>query len=294
MTTITLPDGRALDITDAGGDGPVLLFHHGTPGSARPFGSMLRAAEQQGLRFVTYSRPGYGGSTRNAGRSVADVVPDLVQILDHLGVERCVSAGWSGGGPHVLAMGALLPDRVAGVLSIAGVAPYKAEGLDFLAGMGEQNVVEFNDALKGEEAHRTRLEADAVELADTDAAGVIAAMDTLLPPVDREHLTDEFGADLAANMKEALRTGVDGWLDDDLAFTRPWGFDLASIRVPVAIWQGSEDLMVPFGHGEWLASRIPGVTAHLLPGEGHLSISVGAIDQMLEELAGTLGSTVAD
>ena len=119
-------------------------------------------------------------------------------------------------------------------------------------------------------------------------------MDTLLPPVDRESLTDESGADLSANMKEALRTGVDWWLDDDRAFTRPWGFDLASIRVPVAIWQGSEDLMVPFGHGEWLASRIPGVTAHLLPGEGHLSISVGAIDQMLEELAGTLGSTVAD
>jgi pimeloyl-ACP methyl ester carboxylesterase len=284
MTSITLTDGRSLDITDAGGDGPVLLFHHGTPGSGSPMRALSRAAEQHGLRMVTYSRAGYGGSTRRPGRSVADVVPDVVAVLDHLGVDRCVSAGWSGGGPHVLALGALAPDRVAGVLSIAGVAPYDAEGLDFMAGMGEGNVVEFGDALAGEEVLRPLLAGEAEQLVGADAAGVIAGMSSVLPPIDIEHLTDEFGADLAANMSEGLRVGVDGWLDDDLAFTRPWGFDLASITVPVAVWQGSEDLMVPFAHGQWLVERIPGVTAHLEQGEGHLSIGIGALDRMFDEL----------
>ena len=288
MTSITLPDGRSLDIVDAGGDGPVLLLHHGTPGSGRPVRAMQRAAENAGLRLVTYSRAGYGGSSRKAGRSVADVAADMEALLDALGAERCVTVGWSGGGPHALAMGALLPERTAGVVSIAGIAPYGARGIDFMAGMGEQNVVEFNASLAGEETLRPSLEADAEQLADTDAAGMIEGMATLLPQVDRDHLTDEFGEDLAANFKEGLRNGVDGWVDDDLAFTGPWGFDLASITVPVAIWQGSEDLMVPYAHGQWLATQVPGVRAHLLEGEGHLSVAVGALDDMFAELKATL------
>ena len=288
MTSITLPDRRTLDITDAGGSDPVLLFHHGTPGSRRPFGAFARAAVRHGLRLVSYSRAGYGASSRNPGRSVADVVPDLAALLDHLGAERCVTAGGSGGGPHALAMGALLPQRVAGVLGIAGVAPYGAEGIDFLAGMGEQNVAEFSAALAGEETLRASLEAEAEQLADTDAAGVVEGMATLLPQVDRDHLTHDFGDDLAANFKEGLRNGVDGWVDDDLAFTRPWGFDLGAITVPVAIWQGSEDLMVPYAHGEWLSTQVPGVRAHLLPGEGHLSVALGGLDEMFAELTATL------
>jgi pimeloyl-ACP methyl ester carboxylesterase len=288
MTSITLPDGRSLDIVDAGGDGPVLLLHHGTPGSGRPVRAMQRAAENAGLRLVTYSRAGYGGSSRKAGRSVADVAADMEALLDALGAERCVTVGWSGGGPHALAMGALLAERTAGVVSIAGVAPYGARGIDFMAGMGEQNVVEFSAALAGEETLRPSLEADAEQLTDIDAAGIIEGMATLLPQVDRDHLTDEFGEDLAANFNEGLRNGVDGWVDDDLAFTRPWGFDLSSITVPVAIWQGTEDLMVPYAHGQWLATQVPGVRAHLLEGEGHLSVAVGALDAMFAELRATL------
>ena len=120
-----------------------------------------------------------------------------------------------------------------------------------------------------------------------DGPGLIEALSSLLPDVDRALLTDEFGEALSANIREGLRTGVDGWLDDDLAFTRPWGFDLGAITVPTALWQGTEDLMVPFAHGLWLADHVAGVDAHLLTGEGHLSVGVGALDQMFADLAET-------
>jgi pimeloyl-ACP methyl ester carboxylesterase len=289
MPTITLTDGRELDIYDGGGDGAVLLFHHGTPGSVTPLAAMQEAAERVGLRFVSYSRAGYGASSRRPGRTVADVVPDVTEVLDHLGAHRFVTAGWSGGGPHALALAALLPNRCAGALSIAGIAPVEAEGLDFMAGMGEQNVEEFGLSLEGEEALRPYLEAEAVGMRDTDGAGIVAALATLLPPVDVAVMADSLGEYLAATAKEGLRTGVDGWLDDDLAFTRPWGFDLAGIGVPTFVWQGSDDLMVPFAHGTWLAAHVAGTTAHLLAGQGHLSVVIGALDEMFTELAATLG-----
>lgn len=288
MPTVATPDGRDLDVLVSGPeDGLPLVFHHGTPGSAAVLHFLERAAHAQGLRLVSFSRPGYGSSTRRPGRSVADVVPDVVSILDHLGVSRCVTAGWSGGGPHALAAAARLPDRVAAALVIAGVAPYGTGGLaspDFLAGMGEQNVEEFNLAVEGEQALRPWLEPQGAGLREPDPAGLIEELVTLLPPSDLAVLTDEFADDLATNMAVGLDRGVDGWLDDDLAFTKPWGFEFDELRVPTSLWQGTDDLMVPSAHGQWLAVHVPDVRAHLLPGDGHLSVAVGAIDAMLAEL----------
>lgn len=288
MSLITLEDGRRLEVEVSGPDGaPVLLFCHGTPGASTQFGPWVRGAGARGLRLVTWSRPGYGASTRRAGRTVADDGDDVAAVLDQVGADTCLVAGWSGGGPHALAAGALLPDRVRGVLCIAGAAPYDAEGLDFLAGMGEDNLDEFGAALKGEAPLRAWLENVRPELVDVAAEDVVASLDTLLTPVDEAALTGELADYLATELRQAVSVGVDGWLDDDLAFTRPWGFDLDAITVPTYVWQGSDDLMVPFAHGQWLADRIPGVTAHLEPGEGHLSIGVGALDRMLDELAAT-------
>lgn len=288
MTSISTPDGRTLDIQINGADdGPVLVFHHGTPGSLLPRRVMVQQAAERGIRLVTYSRAGYGDSTRRAGRVVADIADDVTVILDHLGVEKAMTAGWSGGGPHSLATGALLPDRISGVLCIAGVAPYEADGLDFLGGMGEGNIVEFGAALGGEEKLRPVLEEMREELKDATPAAILAELSTLLPDVDRAQITEESGEEMAANFREALKNGVDGWADDDLAFTVPWGFDLSEMSVPTFIWQGSADLMVPFAHGQWLAAHVPGATAHLLDGEGHLSVGVGAMPQMLDELRAT-------
>ena len=281
---VRLPDGRRLDMRVSGPAGGLpLVFHHGTPGAATPVRALERAAHARGLRLVTTSRPGYGDSSPQPGRSVVDVAADTAAVLAAVGAERCLVAGWSGGGPHALACGARLGPAVA-VLVIAGVAPYGAPGLDWMAGMGEENITEFSAALQGEDRLRPYLLHEREQLKDVTAAGIVASLETLLPDVDRAVLTGEFGEDLAASFHEAMRTGVEGWLEDDLAFAGSWGFGLEEISVPVMIWQGSADLMVPLSHGQWLASNLPGASAHLEEGEGHLSVGLGALDRMLNEL----------
>lgn len=286
---VQLPDGRRLDVRVSGPeDGLPFVFHHGTPGAGTPLRALERAAHARGLRVVMASRPGYGHSSRNEGRRIVDVVADTEAVLGALGASRCVVGGWSGGGPHALACAARLPGAAA-VLVIAGVAPFDAEGLDWLAGMGQDNLDEFAAAVKGPEPLRSLLQSLRDVLKDVSPSQIVASLESLLPDVDRAVITDEFGEDLAASFREAMRTGVDGWLDDDRAFVTPWGFDLEEISVPVALWQGSLDLMVPYAHGAWQAQRVAGVSAHLVEGEGHLSIGVGAVDPMLDELVALAG-----
>jgi len=281
---IVLRDGRRLDVRASGREADLpLVFHHGTPGAGTVFRVIERAALERGLRLVTTSRPGYGGSSRQPGRSVVDVVEDTEAVLGWIGADRCLVAGWSGGGPHALACAARLSEAAA-VLVIAGVAPYLAEGLDWFSGMGEDNVIEFGAAIEGEARLRSYLDEQRVHLSDVTVESIVSSLDSLLPEVDKAVLTDEFGEDMAASFHEALRMGVDGWVDDDLAFTKPWGFGFDEIAPPVMLWQGSADLMVPFAHGRWLSSHLPGATAHLVEGEGHLSVGLGALDRMLDDL----------
>lgn len=286
---ITLPGGRRIDVRTSGPEaGYTLFFHHGTPGAATAIRALESVAHENGLRVITTSRAGYGGSDRHVGRSVSDVVADTAAVLGELGIGECVVAGWSGGGPHALACAAHLPHATAALL-IAGVAPYDTPDLDFLEGMGEDNLEEFGAAFDGEGPLQTYLEAAREHLKNADPEAIGSSLASLLPPADLAVLTDEFGQDMAANFREALRVSADGWIDDDLAFVRPWGFDLTDVRVPVSLWQGTDDLMVPFAHGEWLAANVPGVVAHLLPGEGHLSVAIGRAEAMYAELLDLAG-----
>src|SRR5215467_14504866 len=171
---VRLPDGRRLDLRVSGpADGFPLVFHRGTPGAATPVRALERAAHARGLRLVTASRPGYGGSSRQPGRAVVDVVADTAAVLASIGAERCLVAGWSGGGPHALACGARL-DAAAAVLVIAGVAPHEAQGLDWLSGMGEENVVEFSAALHGEDELRSYLVHEGEQFKDITAADIVS------------------------------------------------------------------------------------------------------------------------
>lgn len=282
--TVTTPDGRSLDVLDSGGDGLPLLYHSGTPGGAVPWPAGIEAARRSGLRWVTYSRPGYGSSTPKPGRTVADAAADSAMVLDALGIGDFVSLGWSGGGPHVLACAALLPDRCRGIATIASAAPCDEPDLDFLAGMAEDNVEEFTLAMKGREVLVPAIEKMAQTYRSVTGEQIVEALGGLLGAPDLAALKGPLADYIAALAREAVRVGVDGWVEDDLAFCAPWAFDLASITVPVAIWQGSEDLMVPGSHGEWLARHVPGARPHVLEGVGHVSLVAG-VDEVLEDLA---------
>jgi pimeloyl-ACP methyl ester carboxylesterase len=282
---ISLPDGRRLHAQSEGDpDGVLLVLHHGSPGAAVPFPTFDRAAAERGVRLVTYSRPGFGGSSRREGRRVVDCAADVAALVDHLGAERFLTVGWSGGGPHALACAARLPERVMAAATIAGVAPYDAEGLDWTAGMGEDNQVEYPLAAIDPEAHLIWMRPFAEELAKVTPEAVVATLRTVISDVDEAWLAGELGDVTASSFREAFRDRLWGWRDDDLAFVAPWGFDPSDIRVPVTIWQGDHDLMVPPAHGRWLLEHIPTARSGLRPEHGHLSLAIGAVGEILDDL----------
>jgi len=256
-----------------------VVVHHGTPGWGDLLPGWISSAASQGLRLAAVSRPGYAGSTRAPGRTVAAAAADTALVADALGAASFTTWGVSGGGPHALACAALLPDRVRAVAVLAGVAPFDAEGLQFLAGMGQDNLDEFGAAQVGEAELRGNLVPQRDALVAADPARIAVEMASLLPPVDADVLTGPTGAAVGAWMVGGLDDSVDGWVDDDLAFVRPWGFDPAAVTCPVLLVQGSEDLMVPPAHVRWLAGRIGTGSAALevreLAGEGHISLLAG-------------------
>lgn len=272
--SVTLSNGRTLEVVEAGDpNGPAVIAHNGTPMGAYLFRDNIEDAARRGLRLISYGRPGYGKSARDRGRTVASAAQDTAELADKLGIDKFGTWGISGGGPHVLACAALLPDRVVAAASISGIVPYNAEGIDFLQSMGEMNIVEFTAALDGEKSIVSFVRKEQAELQGAGAVELAKSVESILSDVDRALVEQtEIGVEMAQCMLDAIHEGMYGWVDDDLAFTRPWGFDPATIRVPLQIWHGQQDLMAPFAHGQWLANHIPQAEAHLNPEDGHMTM----------------------
>jgi pimeloyl-ACP methyl ester carboxylesterase len=284
--TVTTPDGRTLAIEEAGDPaGRPVLVHGGTPNSRHIFAPVAADAAARGLRLIGYDRPGYGGSTPQPGRSVADCAADVRAICAGLGIGRLALWGISGGGPHVLACAALLPGLVTAAASLASLAPSDADGLDWFDGMGQDNVDDFKLQQTDKVASRAKLEADREETMATSGKDLAGLLKTLLTPVDAAALTGEFAEYMAWTGREGLAPGGQGWWDDGEAFGRPWGFELSAIEVPVLLMHGRQDQVVPFGHGRWLAERIPGVEARLLDDDGHLTLLANRIGEVHSWLA---------
>jgi pimeloyl-ACP methyl ester carboxylesterase len=286
--TVTAADGRTLAVEEAGHPGGLaVLLHAGTPNSRELYRRHAEDAAARGLRLIGYDRPGYGGSSPHPGRTVADCAGDVRAICAELGIGRLLTWGISGGGPHVLATAALLPDLVVAAASLASLAPYGADGLDFFAGMGRENVDDFGLVLHGSEsavhARYAELRAESLTVsADT----VAETLTTLLTGTDRAALTGELAEYLARTEQEGLAPGYEGWLEDGRAHTGPWGFELSAISVPVLVVHGREDQFVPQSHGKWLAARIPGAQAWFPDDDGHLTLfenRVGEVHQWLTD-----------
>ena len=260
--------------------GKAILMHHGTPGSAVLYGPHVSDAMDRSIRLIGYDRPGYGGSTAHPGRTVADCAADVRSIADVLGVNRLGVWGFSGGGPHALACAALLPDLVVAVGSLAAIAPYGAPGLDYFAGMGEENVDDIKLMLADEPAARAKAIDDRERLLALSAEDMAKAFPTLLSAVDAAAVTAGMAEYLWQSGQIGLASSDQGWWDDGKAHLQPWGFAFESTRVPVQLWHGRHDRFVPFGHGEWLAGKIPGVEAHLTDDDGHLTLMQDRVGQL--------------
>ena len=262
-TDLQLGDGRTLHVYDTGiddADGArfAVFWHHGTPNIGAPPEPLFPAAAQLGIRWVSYDRPGYGGSTPYPDRDVASAAANVCSIADALGIDRFAVMGHSGGAPHALACGALLPERVLGVVSVAGLAPFGAEGLDWFAGMTPSGAAELRAAAEG----RAALE-DFLESTEFDPE--------MFTPADHAALSGEWSW-LNSVVGPAIEAGPGGLIDDDLAYVAPWGFDPARAIVPVLFVHGGQDRVVPSSHSEWLARRCPSAQLWLCPEDGHISV----------------------
>lgn len=247
-----------LHIYDTGGTGPVVFWHHGTPNIGAPPAPLFLAAERLGLRWVSYDRPGYGGSSARPGRDVASAASDVEKIADALEIERFAVFGHSGGGPHAFACAALLPDRVSAMVGVASMAPYDAGGLDWFAGMGAAGVGSLKAALAGREA-KEEYEASAGYDPEMFTASDHAALAN-----DWKWFLDVVGP--------ALEGGPGGLIDDDLAYVAPWGFQPSDVKAQVLLLHGGADRIAPLGHGEWLARQCATAESRTYPEDGHISV----------------------
>jgi pimeloyl-ACP methyl ester carboxylesterase len=286
--TVHTPDGRTLAVEEGGDQaGRPVLVHSGTPNSRHLYGPHAQDAAERGLRLIGYDRPGYGRSSPQPGRSVADCAADVRAICAELSIDRLATFGMSGGGPHALACAALLPDLVTAAASLASFAPIDASGLDFFAGMGQDNVDDVRLYLTDQAAARAKTDEDRQSFLAASPDDLRTAMASLLTPVDLAVLTGELAKFMAFSTKEALAPGSQGWWDDN-CIIRPWGFDLADIAMPVLYMHGKQDRFVPFSHGEWLAAHIPGVEARLFDDDGHVSLGERRIPDVHAWLAARL------
>jgi pimeloyl-ACP methyl ester carboxylesterase len=259
---LELSDGRTLHYYDTRADEsdtrvPV-FWQHGTPNVGSPPEPLFSAAAENSLRWVSYDRPAYGGSSPRPGRDIASAAADVAAIADALGIGRFAVLGHSGGGPHALACGALLPERVIAAVSVSAPAPADAEGLDWFAGWSASGVTEQRAALAG----RAALE-DYLPSAEFDPE--------TFTPADYAALEGAWSW-LAGVAGQAMAQGHAGMVDDLLAAARDWGFAPADITVPVLILHGAADRMVPCAHGQWLAAHCPTAEFRLASDAGHITV----------------------
>jgi len=260
---LTLSDGRTLHVYDSlpgydGGDRLAVLWHHGTPNIGTPPRPLFADSDRLGLRWVSYDRPGYGGSTRRPGRDIASAGEYGAVVADALGIDRFAVVGHSGGGSHALGCAAALGDRVLAVVSAAGLAPRDADGLDWYGGMVASGVAALTAAERGlsakEEFESSGVEYDP-EFTDRDMAalgGEWSWFNEIVGP--------------------AVAGGPGGQVDDDIAYVMPWGVDPADVAAPVLLLHGGRDGIVPATHSRWLADRIPRAELRLSQEDGHISV----------------------
>ena len=266
-TDLVLSGGRSLHVYDTGGPARLTVFwHHGTPNTGAPPGPLLPLAEELGVRWVSFDRPGYRTSTPVPGRTLATAGECVTAVADALGIGEFALMGHSGGASHALACAALLSERVVAVAGLAPLAPFGAGGLDWFGGMAAASAASLQAATEGraaKEKYEAAAKFDPDVFTDADFAALTGPWSWLDGVV-----------------RAALADGPGGLVDDDLAYVTPWGADPGRIGAPVLLVHGEQDRMVPATHSAWLARRCPDAEYRPTPGDGHLSVLGHAADAL--------------
>jgi pimeloyl-ACP methyl ester carboxylesterase len=265
-TDLQLSDGRTLHVYDSGTGTLPVFWNHGTPNLGAPPAPLFAAAERLGIRWVSFDRPGYGGSSPAPGRTMASVAYDAAAVADELGIDRFAVAGYSGGGSYALGCAATLGDRVSAVATLAAIAPYGVEGLDWFDGMVPSGVASLNAALGGRDAKAAH-----------EASGV--EYDPEFTKDDLAIFEGEWGW-LGSVASHGLDAGPYGLIDDDISYVTPWGCDPTTIKAPMLLLHGEKDRIIPASHGSWLAAHCLTAELRLTPEASHFTI-FGQADSLL-------------
>ena len=282
---VRLPDGRRVAIASHGDpQGRPLFLFHGTPGSRIGLHYVDGPAKERGVRVVCPDRPGVGRSDPYPERTIPGYADDVSALADALGFERFAVLGYSGGAPYALACGARLPERVSAVGIEAGAGPHDRPGSR--EGCSKSDLMLLDLSLRRPFLARLTMFgwAKVARYAPTIALKSLAE-DVSEP--DRQFLEEgvrERGAaQVMSLITEVFRQGGGGVVLEYRLYGRPWGFSFEEVSVPVHLWHGEEDLVVPMHHAEDLASRLPKARLHKLGGTGHFSIQ-RYYDLMLDAL----------
>ena len=284
IRTVIGSDGRRLAVETWGTpDGVPVFMLHGTPGSRRTPHPKHSVLYRQGIHLISYDRPGYGDSDPLPGRSVAHAAADVAAIADALGIGVFAVFGRSGGAPHALACAALLPYRVTRAAALVPLAPRDASGLDWYGGMTDSNVTAYRCAEAGHRVLAARIEATAARIRDNPVSEM-PFNDRDLPKADQRVVADYSIRMLLVNsFADAVKSSSFGWIDDTMAFTAPWEFDLGHVFCPVLLWHGELDTFSPVAHTRWLADRIPGANLVIEEDAAHFG-ALAALPDVLEWL----------
>ncbi len=278
---LVLRDGRNLTYLEAGDpNGRPVFVLHATLGSKLIYSQHAADAARRGIRLIGHDRAGYGGSTARPGRTILDEALDVRELADALGLEQFAVWGNSTGGSLTLACASALSGRVVAVASLAGVAPYPADGLDWFAGVDPAVVSDFQFYQREPVAWRLKMARDVKETRGLTSSQYSESLSSSSSGAERAILTPELLAFAYGQMQDGLSGGPAGFIDDYIAGVTPWGFDFPTIRVPVQLWHGTDDPMVPLSHARWLAAQLPGADIHVEPGEGHISLFANKIPEV--------------
>ncbi|MEW8522418.1 MAG: alpha/beta hydrolase [Candidatus Thiodiazotropha endolucinida] len=284
---VKLPDSRHLAYAEYGDpEGVPAIYLHGFPGSRLEARLFDLPARQHGLRVIAPDRNGLGLSDPKPGRRLIEWAVDMEALADNLKLERFFLIGISGGGPYALACAHMCAERLEGLTLVCPLGPLDQPAL--LEAMRWPAKINFRSIRDTPWLSNISFRFSVVPLTQLWPQCIYQIMLGMAPPPDVAVLNrPTVRKAITASIREAVRQGADGVLQEMSLYTQPWGFDPAEITIPIQLWHGTADKTVPILHGLTLAERLPECEMHIVDGEGHFSLPIDSMEKIQRQLIGS-------